>query len=730
MAEPLDLPILQQKRANAAKAGDDAAVDRYDARIAAWQRENQQGPPASAAQEPPVNPAWDVLRSVGTGLRSAVEGTIATPQDLISLAGKGAGWATGTEQDWDLPYLPSSQDVNVATSSVIGPSYQPQTTAGKFARSAAEFAPVLFNPLAGVRKVGMDVATGLGAGLASEAAGQATAGTALEPWARAGAGMGAGVGIDAARVGREGLVTAPSRQAEAAAEDAALQHGVRLTRGERTGNINQQMEEQQMLHGARGNYAQQALEQRRQESLQAIKDAGQQIADIAAPTRGTDPVQSGGLLNEQMRTRAENLMTKGGQDIEAAINAGVMIDADALRGLPPELQTKLAGTTPFVPDVVLDVNTPVASTAMSRVEKFVKQAEDPNIKEFSLAGAEQLRRQLGKLEAATPEDRRALGKIREYFDDWYDDTIANKARITGGQFTLPGTKSPEDILNDLKAARTTFREGADIARPRGAPAGGKEVSKIAAEGALPEETARLFKPNDRGDMSTNAMKTIERLKKVGATSEDLDQVRGIVLDTLLTGDPGKVATRVDNFIRNNQTAAASLFTPEQLDRLNSWKETNRKLVPDPKATNPSRSSYGIIGEMGKEGIRGATGNASLIGSILGGPLGTLGGAIVGGSLGAGKAYLAGAKAKKALEPADRRSSSQFVLHGTGRSARKAAPGAIQAGQMMTIDDPGGDRHGERGKVVSSTDTAVTLRMPDGKTKTIGNRLVKPAAEAP
>ena len=671
-----------------------------------------------------VNTTYDILRSIGTGLRDALEGTVGTPQDLTTLAGKGVGWATGTEQDWDIPYLPSTEDINAATSKVVGPSYQPQTTAGKYARTGASFAPVLINPTGSVGKIAREVGTGLLAGGASEAAGQATAGSRFEPWARAISGVVGGAGVAGAEKGIEGMATASGRRAEAAAEDAAAQHGVRLTRGERTGNVNQQMEEQQMLHGARGALAQLLMQQRRQENLSGIKDAGAGFIDTAAPMRGADPVQSGGLLNEQTRNRSEGLMTAGGKRIEDAINEGVIVDTARLKGLPGELEGKLTGSDPYIPDVTIDANTPMAKKAMDTVNAAIKKyADDPSKIDESLNSVERLRRTINKMQATTPEDARALKKVMQHFDSWYDDVINRDAAVAPTPPGVASGRTPDQILGDLKAGRSEFKEGADISRPRGKPQGGEQVAKIATTN-VPEETARLFRPNDAGNLSTTAIKTINRLVEVKATAADFDQVRHIVLDQLMVGDPGKVATRVENFLSRNPTAANQLFTPEQMQKMRDWSATNKKLVPDPRATNPSKSSYGIIGAAAKEGRKAAMGQSTLIGSVLGG----IPGAVAGGTVGAITGAISKAKeskaAREALKPADRAGVGQYTLRGAAGGSARATVGATQAAQTMTIDDPGGEYDGQSGRVIGRDGNMITLKMRDGKTKKVGDRLLR------
>lgn len=84
---------------------------------------------------------------------------------------------------------PSAQDIIGGVESVTGKLHEPQTTAGKYARTIGEFLPAAAVAPGGV--AGNLLKYGVAPGIASEAAGQATEGTALEPWARAGAGLAA-----------------------------------------------------------------------------------------------------------------------------------------------------------------------------------------------------------------------------------------------------------------------------------------------------------------------------------------------------------------------------------------------------------------------------------------------------------------------------------------------------------------------------------------------------------
>lgn len=641
--------------------------------------------PETGFSIPVTGTAEDVARSTAAGLRRGVEAIPGMAGDISQLGRAGiakvAGWLGAEPEtskaitDYDIPWVPdvTTENIHAATTPLLGKSYEPQTTAGKYARTAAEFAPAFVgNPLAGAGKFAGKLALGAGAGLASEAAGQATEGTAAEPYARAATGIAAGLtghGL-ASRV--EGAIREPGLIAERAAEDAARQHGVHLTKGQRSGNITQQATEEQLLRGTRGDLAQRMMQGRENANEGALQQATTSLGDRVAPTRGADPVQAGDLLNQSVRDRVDRLKTAGGQQINDALNSGVMVDADRLRGLTGDIGRNLAGNVPHVPDVVLGPNTPMANEAMSRLSTFAAQAQDPNVREFSLAGGEHLRRRINGL-AAQPgtEDARALGRIRQHFDDWLEQSVQ------GG--TSPDPAGPGAALADLQSGRATYREGARVERPRGnekQQPGAKPISDLALTNH-PEDTRRLFQPNDRGMLSPQATDAITRLTSTGATPGELDQVRGIVLDQLTTGGfPGRRATRIANFLDQNPTAAAALFSPAELENLRSLGTTNQRLVPDPRARNASGTSYPVVKEMAKGSAKTSANAAATIGALIGSwPAAAI---AYGGSkaISALDRYVQGPRAaREALSPADRRTLATLMMQGGAKGAARAAVGA-------------------------------------------------------
>ncbi len=145
----------------------------------------------------PVGTVEDVARSGATGLRQGIEGVAGMFGDAAKMGGDIAAWGAGKlgagEGAQDMirkgaryltvvPNAPTTQEIQGLTKPVIGEHYQPQTTAGEYARTGGQFLP---GAMLGPGAMGRKLMTGAGAALTSETAGQLTKGTRLEPYARA-----------------------------------------------------------------------------------------------------------------------------------------------------------------------------------------------------------------------------------------------------------------------------------------------------------------------------------------------------------------------------------------------------------------------------------------------------------------------------------------------------------------------------------------------------------------
>jgi hypothetical protein len=127
-----------------------------------------------------------------------------------------------------IPRLPNPQDlistekVLEAVQPVTGELYQPQTKAGKYLDTTLSFLPAAVSPGSALQRAGQVVVPAV----ASEAAGQATEGTFLEPAARIAAAIAGGGTV--ALASRNGVPERMAGQAMAALDDAALARAGRL----------------------------------------------------------------------------------------------------------------------------------------------------------------------------------------------------------------------------------------------------------------------------------------------------------------------------------------------------------------------------------------------------------------------------------------------------------------------------------------------------------------------
>jgi hypothetical protein len=184
-----------------------------------------------AAGEPGImGTIADAAKAAGAGV---VRGAVMVP-GFVGDVGAGVDWVAekiarkifgdaqvdkvkeerAKDPGWFDRNVPTSASLNRAARALVpGADYDPKTTVGKYARTIAEFAP---SAAAGGGGVVRNLAQyAVGAGIASEAAGQATEGTAYEPYARAAGAIAGGVAPSAVNAALPG-----SRTAEKMVRDA------------------------------------------------------------------------------------------------------------------------------------------------------------------------------------------------------------------------------------------------------------------------------------------------------------------------------------------------------------------------------------------------------------------------------------------------------------------------------------------------------------------------------
>lgn len=187
-----------------------------------WEKYHQQAPSSApagpwtkfSAPQPEMTGgqiAADIAKSAGSGSLRGVADVAGTPGSIGDAVNAGMGWllkkgykgVTGEEAAPGTFFGGSAIPESIASGTAMrdymktatggASDYQPQTTAGEYARTVGEFAPAA--AIGGLNPVSMFKNAVL-PGLASEAGGQMTEGTAYEPYARVGGAiLGSGSGI-------------------------------------------------------------------------------------------------------------------------------------------------------------------------------------------------------------------------------------------------------------------------------------------------------------------------------------------------------------------------------------------------------------------------------------------------------------------------------------------------------------------------------------------------------
>lgn len=261
------------------------------------------------AADPAVSTTGDVAKSLGVGVGKGAIGLAGLGGDAWSLIEAGMTKAGldpetvaaaktalhGVPAIGSLLSGPTSGQIQKTVEGVTGDFYKSQTTAGKYAQTIGEFAPgALVGPGGLARRAVSTVAAGLG----SEAAGQATEGTAFEPYARV---AGAVAGGLAPAAGQRLITPLPANAERQAAVNTLRNEGVTdLTAGQATGRKGLQYFESEMGGGAAANMQERQAEQFTRAALRragedapratpevvdnAFSRIGQQFDDLAART--------------------------------------------------------------------------------------------------------------------------------------------------------------------------------------------------------------------------------------------------------------------------------------------------------------------------------------------------------------------------------------------------------------------------------------------------------------
>ena len=411
-------------RTQAAAAGGPVSVEAIRAERARRQAAQQQ-------RREPVSTGEDAGRSFASAVPRGLAALAALPRDINDIS---AEWAEnnnvfgdseigvgarrllfGTPSTEDTPSIPwiSSQEIEDRyLTPNIGEPYQPQTTAGEYARTAGEFAGAAAFPWAR----GARISRTLVPAAASETAGQLTEGTPYEGAARFACAFAGGVATEAALAQRAANVR---RLGQPAPEAPQLEQEFGpMTRGERTGRPRERLQEDDMRRGMGSDQAQSTLRAFDARRAQQIRDNAMQVVTRGQQPLSQDVGEAGVILGDELRTARQALRERANSQYQRAFELAQ--NEPIPQGLNETPSVRMAAAAN---EYGFDIPAP-AGRAVQNLENQIREgtATHANVERARQA----LNRELGTAANARNDAQEFIySRLIGALDEWQEGTLTN-----------------------------------------------------------------------------------------------------------------------------------------------------------------------------------------------------------------------------------------------------------------------------------------------------------------
>jgi len=297
------------------------------------------------------------------------------------------------------------------------------------------------------------------------------------------------------------------------------------------------------------------------------------------------------------------------------------------------------------------------------LKKSLDETKDISIREF-----DDLRKSMTS-EASTPTAKRAVGIIKDTFDDFLEETV-----------TTSLFRGDDEILGKLKNARALHADYMKtFTAKRGGDKPGKIIEAITHADASPVEAVNAL----IGASRINMKGAPEAARRIAKASPEAGQAMKQAVWARLTRkddgslkDPGKMVSDINTFLKRDPFLADALVGQDLMKHMKRFSDQVGKTVTPKGALNPSHSSWAafrtIVDAMSGTGGAAAAGvfiNPSVgIGLLL---------RSVGGQLNSAR------NAKKAIRQAQQQRK--------GVTSRPVAALPTAASLSTLSATPGGDR---------------------------------------
>ena len=461
-------------------------------------------------------------------------------------------------------------------------------------RIAATSGPIARTVVGGVTGAVQGALSGFGAGEGAEdrASRAVRSGAITGGIGAAIPGIGATSGWIARKLGKSR--TAPAAGVVPGQRDAlSREFDVPLTTGQKTGNLKQQAKEEAMANVGRGDIPARVMQSFKERQIAANRAASEQIgANTAKGIKVGTAADAGDVAIAGVKGRANALKSQAQAQYERAEMGDLTLHPDAIADAARNVELRVINN-----DVsIVPALHPSAMQAMRDIEQLSLmnpatrgKAIDP----ASLAEIERTRRSILKMKGVNDDDRRVLGVVKDSFDDWLDDAVDNS--LFSGD---------PDALDALKDARKLWRDYKNITSGKGPDEANRKIASFFQKDVTGQEVANWITGSAALGGSGSAYRTAGRLKSIlGPDSDEWGAVRQGVWASLTGGPDGgpgpqKTASTLYEFLEGKgKPLATVLYTPAERAKMLRYAELQKTMVPDPRATNPSKSSYGVARQM-------------------------------------------------------------------------------------------------------------------------------------
>lgn len=405
------------------------------------------------------------------------------------------------------------------------------------------------------------------------------------------------------QVTRDGAAAIPRRQIddavnkgtrlnenEAAAMDAlAREYGVRLSRGQATGDMGQLRFEQAARRGARGNVAEGIV--RPLYGSQA-GDVQQAIRGLSGDRVAQDIPEAGAMIQSRLRQEYANV----DDAMRAAYGRVERSGARVGKGAVGELKASIDKALPkefarpgvlSSPEVVADLypNTSRIYSTLARKADEIAQAED--IRQINFADIVSLDRQITKAQqGAKGADRAGLSGLKEGLRNWMRE--AGAAAIESGDARV--------IDDYLEAVGGRAQLGTVFSKKDRSDIAGRVIDDLVNREIGGEEAINKLIGVTQAGGKAESLAAVRRIKQiVGDGAPEVQALRDAQVDKIIRKgfspngeiNPSAIVKAFDEALDGRgREMMAELYTPEELVRMRNLRAVVSRLITPRDVYNP------------------------------------------------------------------------------------------------------------------------------------------------